>query len=258
MFFPLDTWHRCGWILLSRALSCAASLSNYDGDRHNSGGMAVRILCLSSVAAGLALTPMQRLPAPSAPVASSARSAPGSIVAQASIESPFAVSQQSGSSDDGPLPLTLENVELVLDGMRPYLLADGGNVAVREIDGATVILELQGACGTCPSSSMTMKMGLERGLLEKIPEIIAVEQIAAEGAAISEELIEEVLDDIRPLLKMVKGDVKLISVDAGDLQPSCTLRVYGENAAMKSIRGEIIQRLRKEMPTLSGVLWEYE
>ena len=142
--------------------------------------------------------------------------------------------------------------------MRPYLLADSGNVAVREIDGATVILELQGACGTCPSSSMTMKMGLERGLLEKIPEIIAVEQIAAEGAAISEELIEEVLDDIRPLLKMVKGDVKLISVDAGDLQPSCTLRVYGENAAMKSIRGEIIQRLRKEMPTLSGVLWEYE
>ena len=159
---------------------------------------------------------------------------------------------------DGPLPLTLENVELVLDDMRPYLIADGGNVAVRDIDGATVILELEGACGTCPSSSMTMKMGLEKGLLDRIPEIVSVEQISAEGVPITEENIEAVLDEIRPILKMVKGDVQLLSVDPGDLQPSCTLRVIGQNAAIKSIRGEIIQRLRKEMPTLQGVLWEYE
>ena len=85
-----------------------------------------------------------------------------------------------------------------------------------------------------------------------------MEQIAADGVAISEEAIEEVLAEIRPLLKLVKGDVQLVSVDAADLQPSCTLRVIGENAAIKSIRGEIIQRLRKEMPTLAGVLWEYE
>ena len=89
------------------------------------------------------------------------------------VVSPF---EASGQPDilQGPLPLTLENVEAVLDEMRPYLIDDGGNVAVRDIDGGTVVLELQGACGTCPSSSMTMKMGLEKGLLEKIPEIIAV------------------------------------------------------------------------------------
>ena len=52
--------------------------------------------------------------------------------------------------------------------------------------------------------------------------------------------------------------MRLMAVDADDLQPSCTLRVLGENAAIKSIRGEIIQRLRKEMPTLAGVLWEYD
>eukprot|EP00964_Phaeocystis_antarctica_P073347 scaffold44989_cov57-Phaeocystis_antarctica.AAC.1 len=55
----------------------------------------------------------------------------------------------------GPLELTEENVELVLDGMRPYLIADGGNVALRDIDGGVVILELQGACGSCPSSSVS-------------------------------------------------------------------------------------------------------
>eukprot|EP00965_Chrysotila_dentata_P077069 2544713-Pleurochrysis_carterae.AAC.3 len=81
----------------------------------------------------------------------------------------------------GPLALTLENVELVLDEMRPYLMADGGNVAVADIDGGVVRLELQGACGTCPSSTMTMKMGLERGLREKIPEIVEVEQVAPDG-----------------------------------------------------------------------------
>ena len=111
---------------------------------------------------------------------------------------------------------------------------------------------------TANASSMTMKLGLERGLLERIPEIVSVEQVAAEGVAISEEAIEMVLDEVRPVLRMVKGDVQLVSVDPGDLQPSCTLRVLGENAAIKSIRGEIIQRLRKEMPTLAGVLWEYE
>lgn len=158
----------------------------------------------------------------------------------------------------GPLPLSMENVELVLDEMRPYLLADGGNVAVRDIDGGTVVLELQGACGTCPSSSMTMKMGLERGLLEKIPEIVAVEQISADGKPLTEENVEAVLDDIRPFLKMAGGDVSLVSIDAAHVQPSCTLRVTGKNVAIKSIRGEIIQRLRADIPTMHGVLWEYD
>ena len=57
-------------------------------------------------------------------------------------------------SDKGPLELTWDNVELVLDDMRPYLIQDGGNVAITEIDGPVVLLELQGACGTCPSSTV--------------------------------------------------------------------------------------------------------
>ena len=93
-------------------------------------------------------------------------------------------------SSSGPLPLTLDNVELVLDDMRPYLMADGGNVAVVDIEGGIVKLELQGACGSCPSSTMTMKMGLERGLLEKIPEIVAVEQVQPEGPQLTQEGIE--------------------------------------------------------------------
>jgi Fe-S cluster biogenesis protein NfuA len=75
------------------------------------------------------------------------------------------------------LPLTSENVETVLDEMRPYLMADGGNVELVEIDGPIVKLRLQGACGSCPSSSMTLRMGIERRLREFIPEIAEVEQV---------------------------------------------------------------------------------
>ena len=61
---------------------------------------------------------------------------------------------------------------------------------------------------------MTMKMGLERGLLEQIPEILEVEQVSATGEALTEEGVMEVLDDVRPFLSMVGGDVELISVEA--------------------------------------------
>ena len=74
------------------------------------------------------------------------------------------------------LALTPDNVENVLDEMRPYLMADGGNVELVEIDGPIVKLRLQGACGSCPSSTMTLKMGIERRLRDKIPEIAEVEQ----------------------------------------------------------------------------------
>ncbi|MEB3122058.1 MAG: NifU family protein [Snowella sp.] len=75
------------------------------------------------------------------------------------------------------MALTLKNVETVLDEMRPYLMADGGNVEVVELDGPIVKVRLQGACGSCPSSTMTLKMGLERRLREMIPEIAEVEQV---------------------------------------------------------------------------------
>ena len=76
------------------------------------------------------------------------------------------------------LPLTVGNVESVLDKVRPYLIADGGDVALHEIDGNVVRLKLQGACGSCPSSVTTMKMGIQRRLMENIPDISAVGRVS--------------------------------------------------------------------------------
>jgi Fe-S cluster biogenesis protein NfuA len=75
------------------------------------------------------------------------------------------------------LALTTENVENVLDELRPYLISDGGNVELVDIDGPIVKLKLNGACGSCPSSTMTLRMGIERRLREKIPEINEIEQV---------------------------------------------------------------------------------
>ncbi|MDM7938127.1 MAG: NifU family protein [Cyanobium sp. CZS 48M] len=83
----------------------------------------------------------------------------------------------SAEAINDPRALTVENVERVLDELRPYLMADGGNVEIVEIDGPTVKVRLQGACGSCPSSTMTLKMGIERKLREAIPEVNEVVQV---------------------------------------------------------------------------------
>ncbi|MEL6350580.1 MAG: NifU family protein [Cyanobacteria bacterium J06627_28] len=75
------------------------------------------------------------------------------------------------------LALTEPNVEKVLDELRPYLLADGGNVELVELDGPIVKLRLNGACSSCPSSAMTLRMGIERRLREFIPEIAEIQQV---------------------------------------------------------------------------------
>ena len=75
------------------------------------------------------------------------------------------------------MALTLENVEKVLDELRSFLMADGGNVEVVELDGPIVKVRLQGACGSCPSSTMTLKMGIERKMRESIPEVSEVVQV---------------------------------------------------------------------------------
>jgi Fe-S cluster biogenesis protein NfuA len=85
--------------------------------------------------------------------------------------------EQNSSKTMEALALNNQNVETILDEMRPYLISDGGNVELVEIDGPIVKLRLQGACGSCPSSTMTLRMGIERRLRDAIPEIEEVEQV---------------------------------------------------------------------------------
>ena len=70
-----------------------------------------------------------------------------------------------------------EKVEAVLEKIRPNLQADGGNVELVDVTDGVVKVKLTGACGTCPMSTMTLKMGIERALKEQIPEIKEVQSL---------------------------------------------------------------------------------
>lgn len=77
-------------------------------------------------------------------------------------------------------PALLQQIEEGLDSIRPYLLADGGSVRLMNItDDMVVELELLGACGSCPMSSMTLRAGIEQALKHAIPQITRVEAINA-------------------------------------------------------------------------------
>ncbi|MBI5042797.1 MAG: NifU family protein [Nitrospirae bacterium] len=70
-----------------------------------------------------------------------------------------------------------DRVEEVLDTIRPSLQMDGGDIELVDVVDNVAKVRLKGACGTCPSSIYTLKMGVERILMQKIPEIKEVEAV---------------------------------------------------------------------------------
>lgn len=71
-----------------------------------------------------------------------------------------------------------EKVQAVLDQIRPMLQRDGGDVELVEVTADNIVrVKLQGACGSCPMSTMTLKMGIERAIKEQLPEIVEVQQV---------------------------------------------------------------------------------
>lgn len=70
-----------------------------------------------------------------------------------------------------------EKVREVLDKLRPFIQQDGGDVELVEVEDGVVRVRLLGACGSCPSSTITLKAGIERALMEEIPDVTEVEQV---------------------------------------------------------------------------------
>lgn len=72
----------------------------------------------------------------------------------------------------------VQRIEASLDGIRPYLEADGGNVKILEVsDDQVVRLEFVGTCGNCPMSTMTFKAGVEEAIRRAAPEVRSIEVI---------------------------------------------------------------------------------
>jgi len=71
-----------------------------------------------------------------------------------------------------------DKIEQALNSIRPYLHTDGGDVKLLEVtDDMVARIELLGACGACPMSTMTFKAGVEEAIKREVPEISSVEAI---------------------------------------------------------------------------------
>ena len=72
----------------------------------------------------------------------------------------------------------LGRIEQAIENIRPYLLADGGDVKVLDIDEDHVVtVELLGSCGSCPMSPMTMKAGIEEAVKRVAPEVQSIKAV---------------------------------------------------------------------------------
>lgn len=72
---------------------------------------------------------------------------------------------------------TVAKIKDVIDQVRPSLQADGGDVTFVSYENNIVNVELLGACGACPMSTMTLKQGIETAVKNAVPEVISVENI---------------------------------------------------------------------------------
>jgi Fe-S cluster biogenesis protein NfuA len=83
-------------------------------------------------------------------------------------------------AEDAPQPAGLnERVKEVIDGIRPYIQADGGDIDLVGVDDdGTVRVRLRGACVGCPMSAMTLKNGIEQRLRQQVPEVTRVENVS--------------------------------------------------------------------------------
>ena len=148
----------------------------------------------------------------------------------------------------------------VLDEIRPYLQSDGGDVEVANINLVTRDIEvsLQGACGNCPSSTTTMKMGIERVLRENFDNLGSItavnltEEATSGENRIDIETIKNTLNNILPAIQGMGGSVDVKSVEpvSGEVvvvyEGPARLR-KGVELVLKDIKGVNAVRIEERM-----------
>lgn len=89
------------------------------------------------------------------------------------------MTQDGKPTQDATQKSIYERVEQVIERIRPAVQSDGGDLELVNVtDEGVVQVRLHGACIGCPSSGMTLHMGIERNVREKIPEVTGVEQVS--------------------------------------------------------------------------------
>ncbi|XP_054821044.1 nifU-like protein 1, chloroplastic [Prosopis cineraria] len=169
---------------------------------------------------------------------------------------PFVSNRSSASAGSSPglysaqkFDLNVSNVDLVLEDVRPYLISDGGNVDVVSVKDGVISLRLQGACESCPSSTTTMKMGIERVLKEKFGDAVKdIQQVYDdEMRETTVEAVNNHLNILRPAIKNYGGSVEVLSVEGGE----CHVKYVGPDSIGSGIKAAI----KEKFPDIVNVLF---
>jgi Fe-S cluster biogenesis protein NfuA len=92
---------------------------------------------------------------------------------------PVEITRTSATDESaGPVEIDIAVLEQTLDYIRPAIQMDGGDIVLLGTEGGTVNLQMVGACGGCPMSMMTLKAGIERILVDRVPGVEEVNAIA--------------------------------------------------------------------------------
>ncbi|CAL4939113.1 unnamed protein product [Urochloa decumbens] len=177
---------------------------------------------------------------------------PGSRARLAAASASTPPAPGGGLYSAGTYELTAENVDRVLDDVRPYLISDGGNVTVVSVEDGVISLKLEGACGSCPSSTTTMNMGIERVLKEKfgdafkeIRQVFDGDEQPAEGT--TPEAVNRHLDILRPAIANYGGSVDVLAVDGED----CLVKYDGPESIGSGIKAAI----KEKFPDITNVVF---
>ncbi|OMO82168.1 hypothetical protein COLO4_23188 [Corchorus olitorius] len=168
---------------------------------------------------------------------------------KASSSSPSAAAGSSpGLYSAQQFELTVKNVDLVLEDVRPYLIADGGNVEVVSVEDGIISLRLQGACESCPSSTTTMKMGIERVLKEKFGDSVKdIQQVYDDvQTELTVEAVNRHLDILRPAIKNYGGIVEVLSIEGGE----CVVNYTGPESIGSGIKAAI----KEKFPDITNIV----
>jgi Fe-S cluster biogenesis protein NfuA len=129
------------------------------------------------------------------------------------------------------------------DEVRPYLIADGGNVAVVGIEDGVVAVRMSGACGSCSSSTATLKGGIEKTLRrvfggENVKEVVNLDSDEPGSAlTLSKEAVEAHLEKLAGAIHNYGGSVKLLEVI--ESERALVLEFSGPVALAQSIASSI-------------------
>ena len=176
------------------------------------------------------------------------------------IVSPYAAGGDAvGSAEEEEEPLdpnrelkelTVANVDEALNEVRPYLQADGGDVEVVGIEDGIVAVRMQGACGSCSSSTATLKGGIEKTLVkvfgDAVTQVVNLDDAGGGGAmSLSREAVSEHLEKLSGAIHNYGGSAAVTEVEDG----VCVLEFKGPLALGQSIASS----LKGKFPLLKEV-----